>query len=46
MFRQSTSYKSLIKAGTDGNEGFVTYSRHLPPHPDVAFSMSFVVEEV
>ena len=42
-FRQTTSYTSLIKVGSDGSEGLVTYARHLPPFPDVAFSMSFVV---
>ena len=44
-FRQTTSYTSLIKVGSGGSEGLVTYARHLPPYPDVAFSMSFVVEE-
>ena len=46
LFRQSSSYTSLVKTGADGQSGFVTYARHLPPHPDLAFSMSFVVEEV
>ena len=45
LFRQSSSYTSLVKTGTDGQSGFVTYSRMLPHHPDVAFSMSFVVED-
>jgi hypothetical protein len=40
-FRQTTSYTSLVKTGAE--EGFVVYARHLPPFPDVAFSMSFVV---
>ena len=40
--RETTSYTSLVKTGD--NSGFITYSRHLPPHPDVAFSMRFTIE--
>ena len=37
--RESTSYTSLIATGA--TSGFVVYARHLPPSPDVAFSMPF-----
>jgi len=39
--RESTSYTSLVRTGPQS--GFVTYARHLPPGPDMAFSMAFVV---
>ena len=39
--RESTSYTSLIATGP--TSGFVVYARHLPPSPDVAFSMPFSV---
>jgi hypothetical protein len=37
--RESTSYTSLVKTGPA--TGFITYGRHLPPGPDVAFAMPF-----
>ena len=39
--RESTSYTSLVKTGPAA--GFIIYARHLPPQPDVAFAMPFVV---
>lgn len=39
--RETTSYTSLVRTGPE--TGFVTYARHLPPNPDVAFSMPFSV---
>ena len=37
--RESTSYTSLVATGE--RSGFVVYSRHKPPGPDVAFAMPF-----
>lgn len=43
LLRESTSYTSLIATGE--RSGFIVYSRHKPPGPDVAFAMPFWLEE-
>ena len=41
--RESTSYTSLIATGE--RSGFIVYSRHKPPGPDVAFAMPFCLDD-
>ena len=41
--RETTSYTSLVRTGAQ--TGFITYARHLPPSPDIAFAMPFAVVE-
>ncbi len=41
--RESTSYTSLVATGE--RSGFVVYSRHKPPGPDVAFAMPFWIDD-
>lgn len=41
--RESTSYTSIMPMGP--NRGLLTYGRHLPPGPDIAFSMVFSIDK-